>query len=309
MLAKPVDMHMRCERSHACTQRPRAVTALAADKGGTRLVAAYSDSTLCVFSGTRPDRGSLAAFRGHDATTFYTKIAISPDGSHIASASADRAVYVWNCSSHATSHVVGASSAAVEPCAVMRGHSGDVTGVDWSHCHDTWDSLASCADDGTIRVWSIQRPEWPTRRGADTFASLRLPPVADDAPEPPACDAAPAPLQELSLNAGAPVEAPPVAAKLGGENLAAGALLGVVTPHPQQHPVPLARGTANTAAGGPRTLLVRTLTAFYGGSEAQPMGEAPPTGPPARVHIALKRSRGGSNKSSGVARRIETPGS
>ena len=313
MLSKPADMRLPCERSHACTQRRRAVTALATDEHGIRLGAAYSDSTLCVFSGTRPDAGSLAAFRGHDASTFYTKVAMSPDGSHIASASADQQVYVWSCHPDATSHA--AVTGAVLPCAVLAGHGGDVTGVDW--CHSQWGQLASCADDGTIRVWTCQRQEWP--QSAVPGHRLRAAPLAEhrgqDAPvaPPPAAPASPPPCQvalsEMPHNAGgkanvAAGKGPSVAAapvERGVENGVEEAPGGMATPHPLQQP-PGARGTAGTASGGLRTLLVRSLTAFYGaqGGQPGPAQSGPPSGPPARVHIKLTRPAA----RRGVVRRI-----
>ena len=319
MLTRPADMRLPCERSHACTQRRRAVTALATDEHGIRLGAAYSDSTLCVFSGTRPDAGSLAAFRGHDASTFYTKVAMSPDGSHIASASADHQVYVWSCHPDATSHA--AATGAVLPCAVLAGHGGDVTGVDWCHSDSQWGQLASCADDGTLRVWNLQRREWPQHAAGHR---LRAAPVAEphgtDAPvRPPAAPASPppchVPLSEVPHNAGgkAPLatgKAPPAVAvavaaaapepgaENGGGEVAPG---GVATPHPQQAQQPHgARGTAGTASGGQRTLLVRSLTEFYSNGGQQAHGQSgPPSGPPARVHIKLTRAA-----RRGVVRRI-----
>jgi hypothetical protein len=312
MLSKPADMRLPCERSHACTQRRRAVTALATDEHGIRLGAAYSDSTLCVFSGTRPDAGSLAAFRGHDASTFYTKVAMSPDGSHIASASADHQVYVWNCHPDAASHV--AATGSVLPCAVLAGHGGDVTGVDWCHSDSQWGQLASCADDGTIRVWTCQRREWP--QSAAAGHRLRAAPLEEhhgqDAPpaapasSPPPCQVA---LSEVPHNAGgkahvatgkgsfAPVAAAPE--ERGGENGGVEAHGGMATPrNAQQQPLD-ARGTAGTASGGLQTLLVRSLTAFYGQSGQPAHAQSgPPSGPPARVHIKLKPAR------RGVVRRI-----
>jgi hypothetical protein len=134
------------------------------------------------------------------------------------------------------------------------------------------------------------------------------PPPAAPASSPPPCQVA---LSEVPHNAGgkahvvtgkwsfAPFAAAPE--ERGGENGVIEAHGGMATPrNAQQQPLG-ARGTAGTASGGLQTLLVRSLTAFYGQSGQPAPAHAqsgPPSGPPARVHIKLKPAR------RGVVRRI-----
>ena len=67
----------------------------------------------------------------------------SPDGRFVLSGSSDDVAYVWD---------------AVQPAAApigLRGHRGEVTCIAWRL--DDFGTLLSGSDDGTVRVWSIQR--------------------------------------------------------------------------------------------------------------------------------------------------------
>ena len=155
--------------------RSRGVTAMAVSPDGSRLLAAYADSTvrrplqrcvalvppvlkraaprrpqMCMFDSARPSIGPTAQFGGHAATSFYVKVAFAPDGTHVASGSCDRRVYVWQ---------------ADRPCDgpyTLEGHGGEVTGLDWAA--GDFGRMASCADDGSLRVWSVRRPDVLPRR-------------------------------------------------------------------------------------------------------------------------------------------------
>jgi denticleless len=94
-----------------------------------------------MFDAARPERGPLARYGGHAAHSFYVKVAFSPDGTHVASGSCDKRVYIWQ-----------ADRPQDGPYA-LDGHNGEVTGVDWSA--GDFGRLASCADDGSLRIWSI----------------------------------------------------------------------------------------------------------------------------------------------------------
>jgi hypothetical protein len=103
-----------------------------------------------MFDSARPSIGPTAQFGGHAATSFYVKVAFAPDGTHVASGSCDRRVYVWQ---------------ADRPCDgpyALEGHGGEVTGLDWAA--GDFGRIASCADDGSLRVWSVCRPDVLPRR-------------------------------------------------------------------------------------------------------------------------------------------------
>ena len=127
-------------------RRGRGITALAlAPRGSSRVAASYSDSHIAVFDLCAPRAPPICHLRGHRAPSFYVKAAFSPDGTHVASGSCDQRVYVWRVDRPAA------------PPTALRGHEGEVTAVDW--CPMDFTRLASCADDDTARVWSIDRRE------------------------------------------------------------------------------------------------------------------------------------------------------
>lgn len=127
-------------------RRGRGITALAlAPRGSSRVAASYSDSHIAVFDLCAPRAPPVCHLRGHRAPSFYVKAAFSPDGTHVASGSCDQRVYVWRVDRPAA------------PPTALRGHEGEVTAVDW--CPMDFTRLASCADDDTARVWSIDRRE------------------------------------------------------------------------------------------------------------------------------------------------------
>ena len=105
---------------------------------------------MCLFDCARPSLGPTAQFGGHAATSFYVKVAFAPDGTHVASGSCDKRVYVWQ-----------ADRPGDGPYA-LDGHGGEVTGLDWAA--GDFGRMASCADDGSLRVWSVRRPDTLPRR-------------------------------------------------------------------------------------------------------------------------------------------------
>jgi len=137
----PDDVDARRARAR---RRGRGVTALAlAPEGSSRVAAAYSDSHLAVFDLHNPSSGAICHLRGHRAPSFYVKATWSPCGTHVASGSCDQRVYVWRVDTPRA------------PPTALKGHDGEVTAVDW--CPGDFTCLASCADDYTARVWTIDR--------------------------------------------------------------------------------------------------------------------------------------------------------
>jgi COMPASS component SWD3 len=82
----------------------------------------------------------------------------SPDGSLLASASADKSLKVW----HAYS--------ARDPLAVMEGHTQGVSDVAWA---PDGAYLASASDDTTLRVWDVETVRSSSSQRSSRCCSLR----------------------------------------------------------------------------------------------------------------------------------------
>jgi WD40 repeat protein len=95
--------------------------------------------------GAWPHWVSTWSLSGEELSRFRTnlswRIAVSPDGTRIATGQWGRSPEVWDL-------------ATGERIAVLRGHTGHAWSVDW---HPTDPRvLASCSDDGTIRLWDAE---------------------------------------------------------------------------------------------------------------------------------------------------------
>ena len=134
------------------------ITSLAlAPNGSTRVAASYSDSHIAVFDHNAPSAGPKCHLRAPGLsfqTSFYVKTAFSPCGTHLASGSRDGEVYVWH------------ADRPRAPPAALAGHAGEVSAVDWSPAE--FGCLASCADDGTARVWAVDRAAGDRLSGRQT---------------------------------------------------------------------------------------------------------------------------------------------
>ena len=132
--------------------RRRGVTSLALAPGGsTRVAVSYSDAHVSLFDHNAPFAGPTHHLRGERfKTSFYVKTAFSPCGTHLASGSGDANVYVWRV------------DRPLDDPAVLAGHQGEVSAVDWSPTE--FGCLASCADDGVARVWAVDRAAARSKR-------------------------------------------------------------------------------------------------------------------------------------------------
>ena len=111
------------------------------------------------------DRKDTTSYLGH--TEPILDLAVSADGSHIATASADNTARVWSVPAHKDAAVVE-----------LRGHSGDVSSVAFSP--DGQFVLTVSRQDGTARVWDRAGGEplyvLGTRRAGLNSATMNEPP-------------------------------------------------------------------------------------------------------------------------------------
>ncbi|KAL3678620.1 hypothetical protein R1sor_021576 [Riccia sorocarpa] len=129
--------------------RMHGIAGLSQDPTGTRLIATSVDSKIYMYDVMALGKGELKTFTGHTMGSFYIKASFSPDGSHILGGSTDYNAYLWKV------------DRPQDPPVLLRGHSGEVTAVDWcpmEHC-----KVATCSDDYTVRVWTMKSPRFSER--------------------------------------------------------------------------------------------------------------------------------------------------
>ncbi|KAI0080718.1 WD40 repeat-like protein [Panus rudis PR-1116 ss-1] len=146
-------------------RRARGITSLCQGTGSTAgllfalgndsLIHTYDTKSLTPLSGQLPFGQDPYAYTHPNMRTnsFYVRVALSPCGRWLASGGADNgSVYLFDVSN--AGRVEFASSQG--PGVQLKGQVGEVGAVDWAD-----GTVASCADDGTVRVW---RPDIDTYR-------------------------------------------------------------------------------------------------------------------------------------------------
>jgi len=101
-----------------------------------------------------------------NTNSFWVRLALSPDGKSLVSGSS-------GTGKNASAFLFDVSRIALAAPAILPdlggvelpGQEGEVGGVDWAH-----DMLATCSDDGTVRVW---RRDPEIRQECDTNADAR----------------------------------------------------------------------------------------------------------------------------------------
>ncbi|BFI43251.1 hypothetical protein AXG93_960s1110 [Marchantia polymorpha subsp. ruderalis] len=146
---------LKCPVTHSPSERVSSgtrmhgIAGLSQDPSGTRLIATCVDSKIYMYDVMGLAKGELKTFSGHTMGSFYIKASFSPDGSHILGGSTDHNAYLWKV------------DRPEDAPTLLRGHSGEVTAVDWcpmEHC-----KVATCSDDYTVRVWNLRAPRFSQR--------------------------------------------------------------------------------------------------------------------------------------------------
>ncbi|KZT26962.1 WD40 repeat-like protein [Neolentinus lepideus HHB14362 ss-1] len=154
------------------SSRPRGIISLTAGCGPTSgllfalgidsKIHTYSSSTLAPlsYSGTGSTRKGLAFDHPNMHTNdFYVRTSTSPCGCWIAcgGASTDGRAFLFDVSSANSASVRYRSSQSLEGGVELRGaQSGNVGALDWA----ADGMLATCADNGTVRVWRPDPEVW-----------------------------------------------------------------------------------------------------------------------------------------------------
>lgn len=131
--------------------RPRGISSLCAGTGPTSglLFALGADS--CLYTYSSPSLMPLEAqTHSNLRSSFYVRLASSPCGRWLASGCSGRngSSFLFDVSNAARLSASSYSRQSLTAAIELRGQTGEVGAVDWAH-----EMLATCADDGTVRVW------------------------------------------------------------------------------------------------------------------------------------------------------------
>ncbi|OQR91877.1 hypothetical protein ACHHYP_04259 [Achlya hypogyna] len=135
--------HVRSLACHAPSGRRYGISSLSLDHTKSRLLVSAASNEILLYDLLAATDVPVAKFHGHRNSSFYVKSAFSPESRFIVSGSVDQRVYIWDVAQ------------AGLPVRVLHGHEGEVSSVAWSRRDFT--KLASCSDDGTVRVWTMRR--------------------------------------------------------------------------------------------------------------------------------------------------------
>lgn len=119
-------------------RKPRGISGIALDPTSSRVVVSYIDNHMALFDSNDPKGKPLRHFVGHTSTSYYIKPCFSPDGERVACGSLDNNVHIWDV------------RRPNEPSIELVGHTAGVSCVHWSA---RFDALASCGDDGCVKLW------------------------------------------------------------------------------------------------------------------------------------------------------------
>ena len=149
-------------------KRPHGLTSLTLSPCGRRLATSSLDNHVYEFDFYAPSEGAKQF--NTPVSSFYAKVAYSPSGLHLVSGSSLPHVNVFDTS-------MPQCDGGIDPVQRLEGHSQGVFAVDWAP-HD--DQLASCSDDGSTRLWTVQpnRPQVKRRRAVE-----EIQPQVEDEPQ------------------------------------------------------------------------------------------------------------------------------
>ncbi|KAJ1649636.1 hypothetical protein IWQ61_009340 [Dispira simplex] len=123
-------------------RRPRAISALTRSPDGAFLFAMSADHQIYMYNSYHL-RQPVATFTAPSfrCASLYMKPATSHDSEFLAAGSSDHRIYIWAIASPST------------PPLVLQSHTQEVGAVAWSR--HRLETLASCSDDGTLRLWQV----------------------------------------------------------------------------------------------------------------------------------------------------------
>ncbi|THA30535.1 WD40 repeat domain-containing protein [Streptomyces sp. A1547] len=149
-----IDLHdladetpIRTLRTHGDDRNPPTVRSVRFEPDGQRLAVGDQGNRTFVINGDGDE--SVQSDRGHSDQV--RRVAWSPSGRRLASASADATVLIWNVTHEAD---------GPRDVLRLRGHNQGLCDIAWSHAGDR---LVSGSDDGRARIWKV---------GSDPIAAI-----------------------------------------------------------------------------------------------------------------------------------------
>ncbi|XP_034555914.1 denticleless protein homolog [Notolabrus celidotus] len=127
----------------SCMRMRLGYSGLTLDSTRSNVMCNCTDDSIYMFNVSGIKTTPVAAFSGHQNSSFYIKSSISPDDQFLASGSSDNHTYIWKISD------------PTHPVMTLQGHSEEVTCVSW--CPTDFTKIASCSDDHTVRIWRLHR--------------------------------------------------------------------------------------------------------------------------------------------------------
>ncbi|CAG8539671.1 17150_t:CDS:10 [Dentiscutata erythropus] len=127
----------------ATAKRPHGISTLILDNSGTRLYANSTDNYIYQYDSINLG-APLARFTSptYRCSSFYIRMAISPDDRYIISGSSDKCIYMWE------------TDFPDENPIILKAHENEVTSLSWSR---DLELFASCSDDTSLRLWRVDK--------------------------------------------------------------------------------------------------------------------------------------------------------
>ncbi|KAL0949910.1 hypothetical protein HGRIS_009938 [Hohenbuehelia grisea] len=143
------------------SRRPRGITSIVNGHRATDglIFALGTDSYVHTYSAQDLAPQSHGYTDENMSTNFYVRLALSPCGRWLASGGAgpQATAFLYDVSN--AGRPATSDGGGPVPSVKLGGQAGDINAVDWAE-----DVLATCADDGTVRVW---RPDLDVRRACE----------------------------------------------------------------------------------------------------------------------------------------------
>ena len=120
-------------------------SSLALDSSKTRLYANCMDDNVYVYDCAAFAEKPVSKFGGHRMSTFFIKLALSPDDDYLLTGSSDNQAYIYSTKYPQASPIL------------LQGHTAEVPAVAWSPVD--LGRIVTTSDDYSLIIWYLQRED------------------------------------------------------------------------------------------------------------------------------------------------------